>query len=135
MEAGSLIVVSAALIVVIICVALLLTPEYDDGIFGRIALWGLSSACGVPLIDHFVHHVIYEILPTTMLLYVSVALFMIRHFCRFQKYATPKSMFSRFRNLWRRVPEARSDSALLVRQLLWLAAILVFLVYYTVQPQ
>lgn len=76
------IVVISAGIIFVIAIFLALSNKYEDGIIGNAALGGMALAAAAPLYESFVGSD-YEFLPTTALLYASLALFLIRHAWRF----------------------------------------------------
>jgi len=78
--------VSSAVIIFVIAVTLVLHRDYDDGLIGKLALSGLVIATLGPLWEHFHAGIRYNLLQTTLLLYVSIALFLMRHVWRFNRY-------------------------------------------------
>ena len=81
-----LLVVASALVTFIVATTLLLYPTYDRGYVGTVALLLLCGATILPVWDHFHVGTKYEVLPTTMMLYFGIAIFLARHFYRFHKY-------------------------------------------------
>lgn len=76
----------AALFVILGISALLIVwCHYDDGIVGKVALAGMAFAAGVPLWE-IVSGIEYHALPSTMLLTIAMALFLVRHLYRFIRW-------------------------------------------------
>lgn len=88
------VVITSAILIFAIAVFLAINQRYDDGIIGNAALGGMALASAVPVYEMFAG-LDFEFLPTTAILYFSVALFMLRHAYRFV-------CWSNFRHDWRK---------------------------------
>ena len=77
----------SALIIAAICVVLVAHPQYEDGLFGRLAL-GLIALSELSVFwDSAIDGSHYgSVLPTTLAIQLGVLLFFVRHLYRFQKW-------------------------------------------------
>lgn len=80
-EAG----ITAAGIIFVLCCVMVFHERYEDGLIGRLAILGMGFNCLVIVYDAL-SGTEYMMLPTTSLLYIFLAAFMLRHFYRFWKW-------------------------------------------------
>lgn len=80
------IVIIACVVILTLALYLALNPKYDDGIIGNAALGGLAMSAAGPLYETMSGQD-YEFLPTTALLYCSLAIFIARHAYRFRRWS------------------------------------------------
>lgn len=80
-----LIVMPAAMIVLAICVILVLHPDYEDGLVGRIALALLGVGALARLLAMFSADRPLLFSPIALLIWAGLALFFARHFYRFMR--------------------------------------------------
>lgn len=78
--------VFSSFLIAAISVFLICHKEYEDGIFGRLALIVLSLGNGVIVSDWLVDGTEYSVLPSTFLTQLGTALFLSRHCYRFMKW-------------------------------------------------
>jgi hypothetical protein len=84
----SIIIATAALIVAIVCTALVLHPEYEDGLIGRIALAVLAivAVSRFPdAVESAISMTEYKISAQGLAMWIAVAVFFARHWYRFYK--------------------------------------------------
>jgi fatty acid desaturase len=76
-----------ALLIGLLCVSLVIHPQYEDGLFGRIALGLIALAELCVFWDAAIDNRDYSgILATTLMIQAGVFLFFLRHVYRFLKW-------------------------------------------------
>lgn len=81
-----------ALIITVVCVSLILSANYHDGVIGRIGLACITLGCGVGIvvqdIIEFVDgtHDYHQVSPVGLLILCGLAVFMVRHYYRYWKF-------------------------------------------------
>jgi hypothetical protein len=85
---NAIIICTTSAIVAIVCTALVLHPEYEDGLIGRIALAVLSivAVSRFPeALDSAITMADYKISAQGVAMWIAVAVFFARHWYRFYK--------------------------------------------------
>lgn len=77
------IILASAGVIFFVSVYLAMCRRYDDGIIGHVSLFGMALSSAAPLYES-IEGADYDFLPTTALLYASVAVFMARHLYIFE---------------------------------------------------
>ena len=76
-----------ALVICSLSVFLVSSCEYEDGLFGRIALALIALSEFIIIVDALIHDGDYgDILPTTLTLQIGIGIFLIRHAYRFLRW-------------------------------------------------
>jgi hypothetical protein len=78
----------ASLIIASVSTFLILHGEYEDGVFGRIALVVLALSNAIVVTDYLIDGTEYAVLPNTLATQLGTALFLVRHCYRFMKWRT-----------------------------------------------
>ena len=87
MDPSVLLVAFSSAVVLTVSVVLVFHPEYEDGLFGRIALALLSVASYIRLMDLVATDFTRRPFGTVaVVLWFGLALFMARHLCRFLRW-------------------------------------------------
>lgn len=130
---GQVMGLSSCIVIFVVAASLILHPSYDDGFLGKIALGGLIVSTMGPLWEHFHSGVRYNVLPTTLLIYVATALFLSRHAYRFQKYLK-QGAFSwgahKRRFAVTKPGTNKPDYTKMAKQIVWTSLVVAFLVYF-----
>lgn len=86
---NAILICTASAIVAIVCTALVLHPEYEDGLIGRIALAVLAIVAVSRFPDAFNSAISmndeYKISAQGLAMWIAVAVFFARHWYRFYK--------------------------------------------------
>ena len=77
--------VMSCLIVCLISTFLVIHPKYEDGLVGRVSLLCISIGSLI-VVGEFADGVEYEVNPTTLTVQVGLAVFLLRHVYRFNKW-------------------------------------------------
>lgn len=77
--------VLCCLIVCIVSIFLVMHPKYEDGLVGRIALLCISIGSLI-VVGEFMDGVEYDVNPTTLTVQLGLAVFLLRHVYRFNKW-------------------------------------------------
>lgn len=86
MNSLTLIGVGAAAVIFLLSLYLIWSERYEDGLFGRLFLAGLSLSCLVLVLDAIFGRSQYSLLPSTAMTLLCVAGFMARHVYRFRRW-------------------------------------------------
>lgn len=78
----------ASAVIAMVSAFLILHCEYEDGIFGRVALIVLALSNGLIVTDWVIDRTEYAVLPTTLMTQIGTALFLSRHCYRFMRWRT-----------------------------------------------
>ena len=78
--------VICSLIICLVSTFLVIHPDYEDGLVGRLALLTLSLA-GAVAVGEWVDGVVYELNPTSLAIQLGLSVFLLRHVYRFNKWA------------------------------------------------
>lgn len=86
MTTSALLVAPCALSVFLVCLSLVLHPDYEDGLIGRIALAAMAVAGITRFMDIVAAGAATPIAHIGVLLWIGLALFMMRHLYRFLRW-------------------------------------------------
>lgn len=77
----------SALILCVVSVFLIFHCQYEDGVFGRIALVALAITNGVTVSQCLIDGVQFDLLPATVANQCAMAAFLVRHCYRFIRWS------------------------------------------------
>lgn len=78
--------VLASAVIALVAVFLICHCEYEDGVFGRLALVVLALSNGLVVADYTIDGTEYAVLPNTLMTQLGTALFLSRHCYRFMRW-------------------------------------------------
>jgi hypothetical protein len=84
-SAEQLVFAIAAIVIAAVCALLVFVRAYPDGLWGRVALVLMALASLLPLLEVF-EGVEHQVLPSTLVMHIGIALFLMRHWWRFRAY-------------------------------------------------
>lgn len=79
----------AGFVVTAVCIILMLHPEYEDGLIGRLGLGFIALAAMARFLgaaDALIHGEVLRLSPLAMTLWIGMTLFLGRHMYRFMLY-------------------------------------------------